>query len=363
VRPVADLLGTVVVNVLVTADAVYAVGDDGTVWRRVGATWRSVGEVPHLPHRLVSASPRVIARWTGTGITYEPGSGDTVSMYRRTPLPRLGVRPADVAPPRRLVVADTVLALLTADGRVLSSSCGLVPSVVGLRDTAVRCAPWRRLPAAAGSIVDVGVLADGGVIGVVSPGLVVTWEGGSARRERLPAGFEGDSLWAVWVSDDGTATVVGSRAVLERDEAGHWSTAPRFAGDGRLGDHLALLPDGDLVVAGKFIHVWGPSTATAPVATVHRPIRGEGDVAALHVLSDGRLVAGFATVEQPGVGGWLRVWAPPARDDRSSRVDLPATIDVTGLADDGVLLYVVGRGGSAAIPLESLPFTDEARRD
>ena len=124
---------------------------------------------------------------------------------------------------------------------------------------------------------------------------------------------------------------------------------------------FAALPDSDNVVGGRTVQVWDRSRDTLPVATVY--LRGVGEPApgVLHALPDGRLVAGLSTPAEPTLGGRLVVWAAPVRANRSQRVDLPLSLDITDLSDDGRYLYVSGRGGTVAVRLDSLPFAPALR--
>ena len=76
----------------------------------------------------------------------------------------------------------------------------------------------------------------------------------------------------------------------------------------------------------------------------------------IHVLPDGRLVAGIRQPDDPSGGGWLQLWRPPYEERKFTRVELPRRADVYGLADDGKYLYVTGSGWfEMRIPLDSLP--------
>ncbi len=359
-RPVEDLTGKLIVQVTSTDEAVYALIDDGAVWRRVDGAWRFVGKVPDLPHRLVGAAPGVVARATGATVTYEPGIPDTLSPFFVTPFTDLPDGVSDATPPRRLLARDTLLGLLTAGGRAHVSRCAKVPIAVGSGGAQLRCGDWVPLEPEPGPLTDIAVLSDGRLIGVGAQGLVVIFGDRGPRRERIPVEAQGDSLWGLHVSADGVVTAVGTAVVLERDTLGVWTVVRRLTGDAGIGDHFVALPNGDVVVAGSWMRVWDRSDRSTPVATLHRRVLGEANVSALVALPDGRLVAGFANPGRSGVGGWLQVWASPAREGRWVRVDVPMTVNVTDLATDGQFLHVVGRGGSMAIPLDSLPFAGEA---
>jgi len=149
---------------------------------------------------------------------------------------------------------------------------------------------------------------------------------------------------------------VSRGGLLTRDTEGRWRFLRTFPGDGGAGRIVTVLPGGDVVVAGQWMRVWSRLPGTDAVAALHQPVMGGPQIGAVHVLPDGRLVAGFGNPDRPGVGGWLQVWAAPVGENRSERVNLPMAIDVTGLADDGTYLQVVGRGGSVDIALDALPF-------
>jgi hypothetical protein len=363
-KPVEELLGETVQAVVYMDTTAYALVDDGTLWRRVGGHWRRITRVPGLPPRRVGASPQLIVRVVGGTIRYEPGRGDSLSHYFVSPEIGVPTGVAEATPPRQLVVRDSSAALLTADGSAFISRCRMVRpvrSAARVSELTLRCPKWSRLPPAPRLIAGVDFLADGRLVGVGARGLAVTWRNGAVETELLPEAARGDSLWGVVASVEGGATAIGTRTVVQRNARGVWTMVRRFP-EGRIENHhFALLPDGDLVVAGPAIRVWDRSEDTLPVVTLYQPTLGEAQVSALHVLADGRLVAGFANPDEPTLGGRLVVWQPPARASRALPVELPLNLDITDLADDGRYLYVVGRGGALAIPLDSLPFAKLAR--
>ncbi len=359
-RPVADLVGRQVAAAVFADSVTEALADDGTLWRRVGGGWRAVTRVPGLPFRLVGASQRLVVRATGGVVRYEPGRGDTLSAFFTAPL--RGFPPATDAgaPLRQLVVRDTTAVALTDDGRVLVSRCRMVRIGAGPRDSELRCLPWAPLPPAGARVEAIAVLAGGTVVGVGGAGLAVSWSGPRPTRERLPPAARGDSLWAVVATADGGALAIGTTAVVRRDARGAWAPVRPWRQPPNERGRFAALPDGDLVTAGWAVRVWDRSPDTLPVRTLYGPAPSELQVSALHVLPDGRLVAGLASPPDRILGGRLIVWADPARAGREQPVDLPLDLDVTDLADDGEYLYVAGRGGSLAIALDALPFARPA---
>jgi hypothetical protein len=143
--------------------------------------------------------------------------------------------------------------------------------------------------------------------------------------------------------------------ILERDSAGGWRTLRRIRTAESPDARFLALPDGDLVVVEKSVQIWDRTQDSIPVSILYRPGIGEV-VGALHALADGRLIAGLANPDEPLAGGRLLVWAAPVRANRSQQVQLPVSVDITDLSDDGRFLHVAGRGGSMKIPLDSLPF-------
>ena len=190
-------------------------------------------------------------------------------------------------------------------------------------------------------------------------GLAVTWTGNGLQTESLPVEVRGDSLWGIAVTAAGEALAISDDAMVRRDDRGAWALVRRFEPGQVVGPLAAFLPDGDVVAQGKTasqtLRVWDRTTGAPPVAQLYSAAAGEDQVSALQVLPDGRLVAGFANPEGPLHPGRLRIWRRPFRPGAITNVELPLRIDVTGLAEDGRYLYVVGRGGSLAIPLDSLP--------
>jgi hypothetical protein len=334
---------------------VYALLDDGTLWRRIGRHWRTVTKVPDLPPRRVGASSQVIVRLTGEDLRYEPDQPAKSSLV--ITLEGLPTSISEARPARMLVVKDSTVALLDANGGVFSTGCRIervVTLSTGPPEGSLRCSPLTQL-LPSGRVAAIDILSDGAVIGVGPGGLVVTWRQGVGKLESLPAVARADSLWAIVASSGGRATAIGSRRVLERDSRGRWSVVRELRADWPPNSRFQVLPDGDLVVLEHSIQVWDRRADSLPVTIIYRPVPGQV-IGALHVLQDGRLIAGLANPEEPALGGGLIVWAAPARENRSQRLSLPIRVDITDLADDGRYLLVVGKGGSLRIPLDSLPF-------
>jgi hypothetical protein len=357
--PVDDLTGRIVLSILSTEYAQYAIVDDGSLFRRASGGWRFVGQMPDLPYRLVAATRRLVLRWTAGRITFEPAGPDASLGFFVAPIGGFAETAAEGSRPHRLIARDSVLAALTADGRAFRAVCARRRTPLSHDNPMLQCPSWEPLRTGPGPVLDIAILADQRVIGVGSRGLVVIWGDGSVRVEQVPAPLRTDSLWGLHVSSSGRVAAIGRTGVMERDSLGAWHVVRRFGGDGASGERFLVLPDGDIVVAGFWMHVWNRSTDSAPVAVLHRPVFGGSRVGALHLLDDGRMVAGYANPERQGAGGWLQIWAAPVRANRWQRIALPLSIDVTGLADDGTHLHVVGRGGSIAIPIDSLPFSAE----
>jgi hypothetical protein len=361
-RPVESLLGRFVVGMVSLRGDDYAFTDDATLWRRVASEWRVVSQFPGLPARFVAASPRVVGRLTGERFTFEPGRADTVSPLFVSP--EAGVPPGVGAaePPRRLTIHDTTMVMLTADGAPFVSRCRMTPGLLeGVRAPRLDCVPWQELPTA-GPILSVAVLDDGAVIGVGSGGLVVAWRDGRATREVIPAAAAGDRLWAVVAADDGKAAAAGVRAILERDSTGAWRLVRRLPERLGGGSHFAVANGGEFVVATDVIRLWDRSADTLAASVLDPATTSLLETTSLLILDDGRLVVGYATPQEPTLGGRLVVWGLPLRENRWQEVELPLRIDVTDLSDDGEYLYVVGRGGALTIPLDSLPFAPDRPR-
>jgi hypothetical protein len=362
-RPVENLLGRFVVGMVSMRGDDYAFTDDATLWRRVASEWRVVSQVPGLPVRFVAASPRVVGRLTGERFTFEPGRADTVSPLFVSP--EAGVPPGVRAsqPPRRLTIRDSTMVMLTADGVPFVSRCRMTPDLLErVRAPRLDCLPWQELPTA-GPVLSVAVLDDGTVIGVGGGGLVVAWRDGRATREVIPAAAAGDRLWAVVAPDDGRVTAVGVRAILERDLTGVWTLVRRLPESLGGGRHFAVTSGGEFVVATDVIRLWDRSADTLAASVLDPATTSLLEPAALLILPDGRLVVGYATPQEPTLGGRLVVWGLPLEDNRWREVELPLRIDVTDLGDDGEYLYVVGRGGALTVPLDSLPFAPDGSQE
>ncbi|MBT8396739.1 MAG: hypothetical protein KJN92_07225, partial [Gemmatimonadetes bacterium] len=231
------------------------------------------------------------------------------------------------------------------------------------------------MPGTPGPVRDYSLLPDGTVIGVGADGLALAWRAKGFALESVPAEAENSSLWGVAATKEGLVNAIGDRVVLERDSTGRWSTVrglPERRGWVGLGFAVAL--NGDLVVSEGFseqrsttgILVWGRSPEEGddlPMARLSWPETGlaRAGTVKIHMLPDGRFVAGAGFPEEPGVGGYLHVWRPPIREDHFERVDLPHHMDITDLDDNGEYLYVAGGSGIVRIPLDSLPFAETAK--
>lgn len=358
VMPSTNLLGKVMLGTVVVRGTYHAMFDDGTVWTDTTGGWRPVGQLPEIPLRFVGASTKVVVMSIGRRIFYQHSGGARAKLVV-SPLLGTPASVNDSMPPRRLQVRDTTMVLVTASGEVLVATCREGASRRSVTDD-LRCSPWQALGGTPEPVLDADILPDGAIIAAGRRGFVGIWSGGVWRREQLPISVRGDSIWGLRVSLDGDVIAVGTNIVMTRNRQARWSIAGRPAIGFASGRNLVLNPGGGFAVGDGRVRVW-ERTDSSSMIELQRRIRGESQVSAIHGISDGRLIAGFENTNEPGVGGWLKVWAPPLRDNRWERVDLPMNVDVTDLADDGTLLYVVGRGGSMAIRLDSLPFASELR--
>jgi len=362
---VEDMVGRVVMQVVYIDTVAYAVTDDGSLWRHVGDRWRVVTRVPALPARLVEASPYIVVRATGADLRYEPGFADTLSQFFVAPLLNESGRSS---PPTQLVVRDSTAALLTDNGRILVSRCarvrgrsgfdpGVPETATGGPALVLRCAKWSILPPSPGRTAAIAVLPGGRILAVGPGGLAVTWLNGRLVSESLPRAARDDQFWSVVPAPDGSAMAIGTSTIVKRNPGGGWQLVRRVAEVRGESNQFAVLPDGDVVVAGSItIHTWDlASTDSLPTAILYSTRPGE-TLGPLLVLSDGRLVAGLGNPGQPLTGGRLLVWASPPQANRMQTVELPITVNITSLSSDGRRLYVAGPGGALSLPIDSVPF-------
>jgi tRNA A-37 threonylcarbamoyl transferase component Bud32 len=358
IQPVSDLAGQVVITVFYLKGIPFALLDDGTIRRRAGREWLPVTQVPGLPNRRIAVSDRVIIRESGGPIRYEPGQRDTassaiVAALEGMPSPDPGVR--------SMVARDSSIAILFSDGSVSLSRCHtrrISTQNVGPA-SAMGCDPLEPVRAGRDDVRALAFVDAATLVGVGQHGFAFSWHDGVPRIETLPAAARDDDFWQVVPTTEGKAVAVGQYVVIERDPSGRWTVVRRNATAAGSAQGFAALSDGDLVIADRAIQVFDRSPDSVPVARVYRQELGESRLT-LHVLRDGRLVAGVGNSDDPIVGGHLLVWAPPVRQNRWQEVRLPITVDITDIDDDGRFLYVVGRGGSLQIPLDSLPFAPPA---
>lgn len=356
--PVPELVGRLVQSIGFMKGMPFALLNDGTLWQKAENHWRPATRVPGLPLRMVGASPQIVVRLTGTSLKYEPGQGDTESPYTVRPMDSIPLSVQRGNPPGKLVVRDLRAGLLGADGSVFLSDCRVKEGATtrtGPPRGELRCEPWRGI--AAGRMRDLDLLPDGTPISVSSDGWIMTLGASTATRENLPPEVREEAFWGIATSAQGRVSAISPRFVIERDSAGRWAVIRRVHAPATPHGRFLVLPGGDLVVVEQSIQVWDRHGDSLPAIVLYRPPLGEDQLGALHALADGRLVAGLANPEDPLVGGRLMVWAAPARENRSELVQLPVSMDITDLADDGRFLHVVGRGGTVMIPLASLPFS------
>jgi serine/threonine protein kinase len=354
--PVEGLLGKLVQVAGYAGGSAYALLDDGTLSRQINEEWRPITQVPGLALRLVGASPRMVLRFTGGTLDYEPGHADRESPFSIVPMRGLPIGLQSGMGPHRLVVRDTLAALLTREGSVYFSICGM-ERAAGTPKGALGCSQWNELPSTRRDIRDIGILPDGSIVGVGARGLVIVWHAGVAQIESLPREAREDSFWGVAISAEGRAVAIGSSMVTERDSIGHWSVIRRIRTRETPNAHFLALSNGDLVLGQNMVEIWDRTSDSIAIAVLYQRSPGGSRIGALHALPDGRLILGLSNPEDPLVGGSLLVWAAPARANQSQTVQLPINLDITDLTDDGKLLHVVGRGGSLRIPLDSLPFS------
>ena len=110
--PQSDLTGKVMLGVNELRGSYYSVFADGTLWRDTTGRWRPVAQLPNLPSRLVGASPHVVVLSTGARITYQPSGGARTRLVV-SPMNGVPASVSDSAPPRRIVVRDTAVAMVT----------------------------------------------------------------------------------------------------------------------------------------------------------------------------------------------------------------------------------------------------------
>jgi tRNA A-37 threonylcarbamoyl transferase component Bud32 len=355
--PVQELVGKLVQSMGFQRGIPLALVNDGTVWRKTGGRWRVVTRVPGLPFRMIGASARMVVRLTGDRLRYEPGQGDVVSPYRVRLMDSIPISVLQGRPPARLLVRELRTALLTAEGEVFLSDCREEGTATGTGPprNALSCDPFRRIPA--DRMRDLALLSDGTPIGISREGRILILNSSGATADNLPSPLSAEAFWGITVTDQGRTFAIGSHYVIERDSAGRWQETRRVSAPRTPHSQFLALPGGDLVLVERSIQVWDPKGDSLPAAVLYRPPLGADQLGAIHALPDGRLVAGLANPEDPLVSGRLLVWAAPARSNKSELVQLPVSMDITDLADDGRFLHVVGRGGTVMIPLTSLPFS------
>ncbi len=162
-----------------------------------------------------------------------------------------------------------------------------------------------------GGVVAVAVLPDGRVVTGGSDGRVRLWDPGAAQRG--PVEFGRDGVVVAAVLPDGRVVTGGGRGqVLVWDPAEPGTGPVELGRDEGALEAMAVLPDGRVVTGGGFgdfddfgdftgggrVLVWDPAEpGTGPVELG----RHEGEVVAVAVLPDGRVVTG---------GGRVLVWDP-----------------------------------------------------
>ena len=372
-RPVQEFFDRSVTSIAHDGEMVFACLEDGTVWRRVAGHWRVVTSLPGSARQLIAAGDLFWAAWDGELLHESPNRPvQGAASHFLLPPGVLASRP-----PLRVVVQDSVLAVVGQDGGVSTKRCTFQKDVFGAETFG--CSMWKTLEIPWGGIKDLGFLPDGTLLGVGSNGLAMAWLEGGATREPTPDEAREEDLFRVIVGADGTATAIGRRLLLNRTPTGQWETVRRlpvrsyaFLSPALGPNDLVYSRDGELITGmGGSIRYWAPGGTGGN--TLPRELRGRlgkdwlvdrSTSTTLHLLPDGRLVVGFGQPDRSLAGGWLQVWAPPLGEGRSKRLDLPMMMNVTDLTDDGKNLYVAGhrRLSVLRIPLDSLPFAGEVRR-
>ena len=239
--------------------------------------------------------------------------------------------------------------MLGVDGRVFRAACA---------SERTSCSGWWVEQPASARIQDIASLPAGQFLAVGEDGLIQRWVNDRWRLETPPPGSVQDTLMRIVIGPDARPVVFGRRSEVVFGEDGQWQPlSPELAVRNELAtfEDATALPNGTYAavarspVVGDYLYVLEDGVA-------RQAYTGARQRLAVHGLPDGRLVVAVAHADDPAVGGWLEIWAPPYRERQGELVTLPRTVDPYGLADDGEFLFVAGSGWTAMkIPLDSLP--------
>ena len=191
-HPVRELLGLSVVRMAVVDDTYYALGADGSVWRRVEGSWRHVAGLPFARITRVAAT-----RDGHVSSAFPDGSpsrldwSDRTGTYRTPPVPGA----SDSTSVTQIVVTDDALAVLTSEGLAYLAQCAVSGGEqTQTGESRLDCHAWERINSQGDIFSDLASFPDGTLIGLEAVGKVTVRSGAVTRVERLPDVAREDTL-------------------------------------------------------------------------------------------------------------------------------------------------------------------------
>jgi len=311
-------------------DVPYAFMEDGTIWGLVGGRWGVAGVAATSTVHDVAATAAGVA-WAG-----DAGLFGYPSWF--------AARSKTLDDLVRVAMADSNVWLLTATGHVLERHCASeYDSARGF------CSMEEAAHSSAPRLQDLAAVSENELVGIGAGGWIGSRKGGTWTRERVPGLSPRDSLVRVGAGAGVVAAISPSRLFL-RGRDGTWRAMDLPLPVRGSARDVAIAPDGRPIVLGEHDVAY----RSADGAWFSTSMRESGTLSRVHVLADGRIVVGTANFDDPLLGGRLLIRS--ADLNAIGETALPRPVDITGIADNGRLLYVVGNGWFAqSLPLDSLP--------
>lgn len=377
--PVEALRGATIIGMASIRSAPYALTSTGTLWTAREGTWGVVGEVPGSIIRGAASGP-----WVGL-LGWNPqlmGLRIEVAAFWRSAARTVNGRQSRTEV-RRVVVTHDFKAerenvwVLSVSGALSRIECTKLPG----RFAGWRCgeehavaAPDRR------RVLTVEVGSDDSVRVGGEHGLVAMWTGNGWRTQQLPAEVASEDVVSLSMRGKGPRLALTTGHLCREDSVTAWGKCdalpPWLAAEDVRG-----LPNG---VIGLFSAVVLGARGIAMVGDSGRfvsenPLQpGGASPTSIETLNDGRIVIGYATPDDPLLGGHLFVGGVGTWTFDSAlvfghggialmctlqwkEVPLPPAMDVYGIraTSDGVV--VVGSGwhwieyGGSELPFAKRP--------
>jgi tRNA A-37 threonylcarbamoyl transferase component Bud32 len=338
-RPVEGIRGGGIIGVAGLRGVPYALTTTGALWTLRDGEWGVVSEMPGSLIRGVAAGP-----WGGDPAW--PGAvawGEGLTALFRGLRSGWDRHVRDVAIVPDSAAKGGVLWILSDQGALFRISCARQSCGA---EVAVAVPDRRRLLAVAAG-------ADGRLRVGGERGLVAVRTGQRWQLLPVPAGVENEDVVSLSWRRGRSAYALTAKTILRVDSGGALRKMRDLDPAQVPGRRIIGMLGGGAVVLGAQGAAFLSDGGEGANIGWFQSVAPTG----VEVLDDGRVVLGYATPDDPLLGGRLWVAHRGARGWSVAQVQLPPAMDVYGLAAYGNTLYVVGSGWSwLAGPLDKLPF-------